>query len=116
MNQGKAMQTINLMMVLMLLMCTIQTSSATFRRCYAGCMITCVVIHRNLPRCAAKCLGKCIINSGGSTLLDYCKLGCAANECAQFGMGKFPFFHFQFLLSFLKIKFPFFFFFALSRF
>lgn len=90
MNKGKAISTINVIMVLMLLYAG--QASANFKECFEDCAIGCFLGQTNEFKCTLKCFGKCIINPGSSSSLmrlDYCKFGCAVDQCAGFGKGKF---------------------------
>ncbi|KAL8043136.1 hypothetical protein ABFX02_09G098400 [Erythranthe guttata] len=79
---NKKMINVTIMVLMMLL--TSELASAGFKECFEICVVGCVVGHESEPKCAIKCLAKCIVNPPG-TMKDYCKLGCAADQCVKFG-------------------------------
>ncbi|KAI3455396.1 hypothetical protein Pfo_012059, partial [Paulownia fortunei] len=86
MYQGKAIPRINMIIMVLMLLYAGQ-ASASFKQCFVPCVIGCFLVPKDEFKCTFKCFAKCL-TSPSSTSLDYCKLGCAADQCARFGRGK----------------------------
>ncbi|XP_011072295.1 protein TAP1-like [Sesamum indicum] len=78
---SEANSSIAVMLVLMLAYAG--QASASFKDCFKICALGCV-ISPNKPACIVKCIAKCIILPPSATGLDYCKLGCAVDQCTVF--------------------------------
>ncbi|XP_011072296.1 protein TAP1 [Sesamum indicum] len=81
MNDNKNFQTITQVVVLMLLFAG--EASASFKHCFPGCAISCLFGGHKLF-CVVKCFAKCLTGEGFSSGFDYCKLGCAVDQCTPF--------------------------------
>ncbi|KAJ4823552.1 hypothetical protein Tsubulata_012178 [Turnera subulata] len=69
-----------------------EPTAASFKECYAGCFILCVITPGNNPiKCGTKCLKDCIFPHSSSLdeysteekRLHFCELGCATVSCVS---------------------------------
>ncbi|KAK4428075.1 hypothetical protein Salat_1576500 [Sesamum alatum] len=82
MKDRKNFQTITQVMVIIMLLFAGE-ASASFKHCFPGCAIGCLFGGHKLF-CVLKCFAKCLVGEGSSSGFDYCKLGCAVDQCAHF--------------------------------
>ncbi|KAG8379911.1 hypothetical protein BUALT_Bualt07G0138400 [Buddleja alternifolia] len=68
--------------VMMLMLLFAGHSSASFKGCFAGCAVNCLFRGHKIL-CLLECFPKCLLGVD-SQGLDYCKLGCAVDQCAHF--------------------------------
>ncbi|KAL0342033.1 UNVERIFIED_CONTAM: hypothetical protein Scaly_1865900 [Sesamum calycinum] len=71
-------------MLVLMLACAGQ-ASASFKECFQICAIDCVIAI-NKPACILKCIAKCAALPPSATGRDYCRLGCAVDQCTVFGI------------------------------
>ncbi|KAJ4827985.1 hypothetical protein Tsubulata_033224 [Turnera subulata] len=69
-----------------------EPTAASFKECYVGCFVLCVITPGNNPvKCGAKCLKDCILPHSSSLdgysteekRLHFCELGCATTSCVN---------------------------------
>ncbi|KAL3631849.1 hypothetical protein CASFOL_024833 [Castilleja foliolosa] len=79
MDKKNNVQSISVTMVLILLF-AIQASAdnSTFKICYVGCFVECM-FDPGESVCILDCIGKCKKRTAG---INYCKHGCAVDQCA----------------------------------
>ncbi|XP_057514553.1 thionin-like protein 2 [Actinidia eriantha] len=69
--------------------------TTTFKECYVGCFILCIIVPGNSAfECSIQCLKTCIFPKSPQTFHDdnqhFCKLGCAASLCSNISTQQNP--------------------------
>uniref|UniRef100_A0A5B7BAM4 Putative thionin-like protein 2 n=1 Tax=Davidia involucrata TaxID=16924 RepID=A0A5B7BAM4_DAVIN len=72
-----------------------QSSTASFKDCYVGCFIFCMIKPSNSAfYCSTQCLKDCIIPKSPQDIRedthDSCKLGCASSLCTNISTKQNP--------------------------
>ncbi|PSS17905.1 Thionin-like protein [Actinidia chinensis var. chinensis] len=69
--------------------------TTTFKECYVGCFILCIIVPGNSAfECAVQCLKTCIFPKSPQAFHvdnhNFCKLGCAAALCSNISTKQNP--------------------------